>query len=48
MSIFSLIKEDLAQPKLKDPAYNSFCDVFFNYPGIWAVANHRIAHALWN
>lgn len=48
MSIFSLIKEDLAQPKLKDPAYNGFCDVIFNYPGTWAVANHRIAHALWN
>lgn len=48
MSIFSLIKEDLAQPKLKDPAYNGFCDVIFNYPGTWAVVNHRIAHALWN
>lgn len=47
MNIFSLIKEDLAQPKLKDPAYNGFCDVIFNYPGAWAVANHRVAHALW-
>ena len=48
MGIFSLIKEDLAQPKLKDPAYNGVCDIVFNYPGTWAVANHRIAHALWN
>lgn len=48
MSVFSLIKEDLKQPKLKDPAFNGFCDIIFNYPGTWAVVNHRVAHALWN
>lgn len=47
MGIFSLIKNDLGQPKLKDPAYNGFLDIFFNYPGVWAVANHRFCHALW-
>lgn len=47
MGILALIKEDLAQPKLKDPAYNSICDVFFNYPGVWAVVNHRFCHALY-
>ncbi len=47
MSIFSIIKEDLSQPKAQDPAYRSFIDLFFNYPGVWAVVNHRFIHALW-
>ena len=44
MSLFSLIKEDFLQAKLKDPAFNSYLEIFFNYPGVWAVINHRFAH----
>lgn len=47
MGIFALIKNDLAQPRLKDPAYNGALDLIFNYPGVWAVINHRFCHALW-
>lgn len=44
MSIFSLIKEDFSMPKQKDPAYRSWVELVFNYPGVWAVVNYRFAH----
>ncbi len=46
-SIFQLIKEDLAQPIKQDPAYRSKIELFFNYPGVWAIANYRIGHFLY-
>ncbi|ANE35857.1 serine O-acetyltransferase [Campylobacter iguaniorum] len=48
MGLLNLIKEDLSQPKLQDPAYKSFIELIFNYPGVWAIVNHRIAHFLWS
>lgn len=47
MSIFQIIKEDLSQPRIQDPAYRGFWEIFFNYPGVWAVVNHRILHKIW-
>ncbi|EAJ5681921.1 serine O-acetyltransferase [Campylobacter lari] len=44
MSIFKLIKEDFSMPKQKDPAYRSWVELVFNYPGVWAVVNYRFAH----
>ena len=44
MGFFSIIKEDLLQPKLQDPAFNSYIELFFNYPGVWSVINYRFAH----
>lgn len=44
MGFFGIIKEDFSQPKVQDPAYNSCVELFFNYPGIWAVVNYRFAH----
>lgn len=41
------IKEDFATPKTKDPAYNNFLELFFNYPGLIAIVHHRIAHRLY-
>lgn len=46
LSLWAQIKEDFSQPILHDPALNSKIELFFNYPGVWAVANYRIAHAL--
>lgn len=43
-SIWQLIKEDFSQPIKNDPALNSKFEIFFNYPGVWAVVNYRIAH----
>ncbi|HEF3457294.1 serine O-acetyltransferase [Campylobacter coli] len=44
MGFFGIIKEDFSQPKVQDPAYNSYVELFFNYPGVWAVVNYRFAH----
>lgn len=48
MEILDIIKEDLSQPKAQDPAFRSVIELFFNYPGVWAVVNYRIANFLWN
>lgn len=47
LSLWAKIKEDFSQPVLHDPALNSRVELFFNYPGVWAVVNYRIAHALY-
>lgn len=46
VGVWEKIKEDFAQPVLNDPAFNSKLELFFNYPGVWAVVNYRVAHAL--
>lgn len=46
VSLWEKIKEDFSQPILHDPAINSKIELFFNYPGVWALINYRIAHAL--
>lgn len=46
MGFWGIIKEDFSQPRLQDPAYHSFWELFFNYPGVWAVVNYRFAHFL--
>lgn len=47
ISFWSILREDFAQPKRQDPAYHSFIELFFNYPGVWAVVNYRFAHLLY-
>ena len=47
MNIFSLIKEDFLNVKRNDPALHSTFELFFNYPGLWALFFHRIAHWLY-
>ncbi|HIP28872.1 MAG TPA: serine O-acetyltransferase [Sulfurovum sp.] len=44
MNIFSLIVEDFKNVKRNDPALHSTFELFFNYPGLWALLFHRIAH----
>jgi len=46
MGIYSDIKEDFANAYHNDPALNSKIDFLFNYPGVWAIAWHRIGHRL--
>jgi len=48
MGIFAEIKEDFSNAYKNDPALNSKIDFLFNYPGVWAVAWHRIAHRLYS
>ncbi|EFC32878.1 serine O-acetyltransferase [Campylobacter jejuni] len=44
MNFWGIIKEDFSQPKVQDPAFGSCVELFFNYPGVWAVVNYRFAH----
>lgn len=47
MNPFSLIKEDFKNVKENDPALHSTFELFFNYPGLWALFFHRFAHSLY-
>lgn len=47
MSLFSQIKEDFTNVYNNDPAIHSKLELFFNYPGVWAIAWYRIAHFLY-
>ena len=42
------IKEDFSVPCRKDPAYNGFLELFFNYQGLLALVHHRVAHRLYH
>ena len=44
MNVFRLIKEDFKTVKKNDPALHSNFELFFNYPGLWAMFFYRIAH----
>jgi len=47
LSLWKQIKEDFCVPKLNDPVLESNFEIFFNYPGVWAIINHRIANRLY-
>ena len=48
MNPFKKIKEDFCNVKRNDPALHSGFELFFNYPGLWALFFHRFAHYLYN
>ena len=47
IGLWRQIKEDFSQPLKNDPAINSRVELFFNYPGVWAIVNYRIANILY-
>jgi serine O-acetyltransferase len=47
VNTFSIIKEDFLNVKRNDPALHSNFELLFNYPGLWALLFHRIAHWLY-
>jgi serine O-acetyltransferase len=47
IKLLKIIKEDFATIKRNDPALHSTFELFFNYPGLWALFFYRIAHWLW-
>ncbi|DAB33016.1 MAG TPA: serine acetyltransferase, partial [Sulfurospirillum sp. UBA11407] len=47
VSLWEKIKEDFEQPIKNDPALNSKLELFFNYPGVWAIINYRVANWLY-
>ncbi len=46
MGLFSQIKEDFTSVYNNDPAIHSRLELFFNYPGVWAIAWYRVANRL--
>ncbi len=47
MGLFSDICEDFSNVYKNDPAISSRIELFFNYPGIWAIFWYRIANRLY-
>ena len=47
MGLWSLIREDFATVRERDPATGSSWAVFTLHSGFWAVAAHRVQHWLW-
>lgn len=47
MGIWADIKEDFVNVYRNDPAIHSRIELFFNYPGVWAVAWYRVANVLY-
>ncbi len=48
INLIKLIIEDFKTIKKNDPALHSNFELFFNYPGVWAIFFYRIAHFLYN
>lgn len=46
MGLFAQIKEDFTSVYNNDPAIHSRLELFFNYPGVWAIAWYRLANRL--
>ncbi len=47
MKLLAQIREDFRVVLERDPAIRSKIELFFNYPGLWALFWHRIAHRLY-
>jgi len=48
LGLFSEIAEDFSNVYKNDPAISSRIELFFNYPGVWAIFWYRISHRLYN
>jgi len=46
--MFDRLRSEVKVIKEKDPAMRSTIEVFFCYPGFYAILFHRISHYLWN
>ena len=46
--MFDGLKSEIEIIKDKDPAMRSTIEVFFCYPGFYAILFHRLSHYLWN
>lgn len=47
MGLFSEIAEDFSNVYKNDPAISSRAELFFNYPGVWAIFWYRISSRLY-
>ncbi|WP_456450807.1 serine O-acetyltransferase [Hydrogenimonas sp.] len=44
VSVFKQIAEDFKSVYRRDPAIHSKFELLFNYPGVWAISNYRVAN----
>jgi len=47
ITLFRNIKEDFLNVKRNDPALHSTFELFFNYPGLWAIIFYRISNSIY-
>jgi serine O-acetyltransferase len=47
VGLLSKIKKDFLAVKDRDPAFKSYIELLYAYPGIWALVNYRIANAIY-
>ena len=47
ISFWKQLKEDFYVPRNNDPALDNNLELVFNYPGVWAIINYRIANKLY-
>ena len=47
MSLLTKIKKDFLAVKTRDPAFKNNIELFYAYPGVWALVNYRIANAIY-
>jgi serine O-acetyltransferase len=47
INLFQQIHKDFKAVLKNDPAIKSKIEIFFNYPGFWAIVNYRIANRLY-
>jgi len=47
MGVMQLIIEDFKTVKKNDPALHNTFELFFNYPGVWALFFYRISHSFY-
>lgn len=45
--MFKYLKEDVQSVFSRDPAARNIVEILTNYPGVHAIAMHRLAHAFW-
>jgi serine O-acetyltransferase len=46
--MFERVREDMETVRMRDPAARSTLEIFFCYPGLWAIWFHRLSSWLWN
>jgi len=46
MRLLTAILQDFRTVKTCDPAFRSYWEILFNYPGVWALFWYRLSHAL--
>ena len=47
MGLLDKIKNDFLAVKSRDPAFKNYIELFYSYPGVWALVNYRIANTIY-